>query len=45
MGLLDGVLGGQPRLAGGMSPINMALLGVLAYRTLKGKGRLADLLG
>ena len=30
---------------GGMSTINMALLGVLAYRTLKGKGRLADMLG
>ena len=42
MGLLDGVLGGG---RGGMSPITMALLGVLAYRTLKGKGRLADMLG
>ena len=30
---------------GGMSPITMALLGVLAYRTLHGKGRLADMLG
>src|SRR4051812_24884855 len=30
---------------GGMSTINMALLGVLAYRTLKGRGRLADMLG
>lgn len=30
---------------GGMSPITMALMGVLAYRTLKGKGRLADMLG
>jgi uncharacterized protein YidB (DUF937 family) len=29
---------------GGMSPITMALLGVLAYRTLHGKGRLADML-
>lgn len=42
MGLLDGILGGG---RGGMSPITMALLGVLAYRTLKGKGRLADMLG
>lgn len=30
---------------GGMSPITLALMGVLAYRTLKGKGRLADMLG
>jgi uncharacterized protein YidB (DUF937 family) len=30
---------------GGMSPITMALLGVLAYRALHGKGRLADMLG
>jgi uncharacterized protein YidB (DUF937 family) len=36
-------LGGSHR--GGMSPITMALLGVLAYRTLHGKGRLADMLG
>ena len=36
-------LGGSHR--GGMSPITMALLGVLAYRTLYGKGRLADMLG
>ncbi len=28
-----------------MSPAVLAVLGVLAYRTLKGKGRLADLLG
>lgn len=34
-------LGGR----GGMSPITLALLGVLAYRTLHGKGRLADMLG
>jgi uncharacterized protein YidB (DUF937 family) len=44
MGLLD-VLGGGTRRSGGMSPITMALLGVLAYRTMKGKGRLADMLG
>src|SRR3954453_11303333 len=29
----------------GMSPIMMGLMGLLAYRTLKGKGRLADMLG
>src|SRR5688572_14492625 len=45
MGLLDGVLGGGARRGGGMSPITMALLGVLAYRTMKGKGRLAEMLG
>jgi uncharacterized protein YidB (DUF937 family) len=44
MGLLDSVLGGS-RASGGMSPITMALLGVLAYRTFQGKGRLADMLG
>jgi uncharacterized protein YidB (DUF937 family) len=44
MGLLDTVLGGT-RTSGGMSPITMALLGVLAYRTFQGKGRLADMLG
>ena len=36
-------LGGNPR--GGMSPIMVGLMGLLAYRTLKGKGRLADMLG
>ena len=36
-------LGGNRR--GGMSPIMMGLMGLLAYRTLKGKGRLADMLG
>ncbi len=30
---------------GGMSPLTLALLGVLAYRTMHGKGRLADMLG
>jgi uncharacterized protein YidB (DUF937 family) len=44
MGLLDGLLTGGAR-RGGMSPITMALLGILAYRTMKGKGRLADMLG
>jgi uncharacterized protein YidB (DUF937 family) len=45
MGLLDGLLGGGARRGGGMSPITLALLGILAYRTMKGKGRLADMLG
>lgn len=43
MGLLDS-LGGNRR-GSGMSPIMVGLMGLLAYRTLKGKGRLADLLG
>jgi len=30
---------------GGMSPLMLALVGVLAYRTLHGKGRLAEMLG
>ncbi len=38
-------LGGIGGHRGGMSPITMALLGVLAYRTLHGKGRLANMLG
>ena len=43
MGLLDSVLGGgQSRQ--GMSPLTMLLLGILAYRTYQGKGRLADML-
>jgi uncharacterized protein YidB (DUF937 family) len=37
-------LGGN-RGRGGMSPIMLGLMGLLAYRTLKGKGRLADMLG
>lgn len=57
MGLLDGLLGaggggglfgmpsGSQRQSGGMSPMMLALLGVLAYRTFKGKGRLAEILG
>jgi uncharacterized protein YidB (DUF937 family) len=48
MGLLD-VLGGSGARrgggGGGMSPITMALLGLLAYRTYQGKGRLADMIG
>ena len=42
MGLLNSLGGGQ---RGGMSPVMMGLMGLLAYRTLKGKGRLADMLG
>jgi len=42
MGLLDSI-GGNRR--GGMSPVMVGLMGLLAYRTLKGKGRLADMLG
>lgn len=42
MGLLDGLLGGGR--GGGMSPITMALLGLLAYKTLKGKN-LSEMLG
>ncbi len=37
-------LGGN-RGRGGMSPIMLGLMGLLAYRTLKGKGKLADRLG
>src|SRR5688572_10647321 len=37
MGLLDGLLGGGARRGGGMSPMTMALLGLLAYKTMKGK--------
>jgi uncharacterized protein YidB (DUF937 family) len=47
MGLLDSVLGGGygPRQSSGMSPLTMGLLGLLAYRTFQGKGRLAEMLG
>jgi uncharacterized protein YidB (DUF937 family) len=47
MSLLGNILGGgaTSRARGGMSPITMALLGLLAYRTFQGKGRLADMLG
>ena len=44
MGMFD-VLGGGNRRGSGMSPIALAVLGALAYRTIKGKGRLADILG
>jgi uncharacterized protein YidB (DUF937 family) len=44
MNLLS-TLGGSGRGRGGVSPALMAVLGVLAYRSLKGKGRLADMFG
>ena len=44
MGLLDGILGGGMRRSGGMSPIMMALMGLLAYKTMKGKN-LSDMVG
>ena len=37
-------LGGSQRGRGTVSPTVLAVLGLLAYRTLKGKGRLAELL-
>jgi uncharacterized protein YidB (DUF937 family) len=43
MSLLD-MLGGQRR-GGGMSPITMGLIGLLAYKALKGKGGLGGMLG
>ena len=46
MGLLDALGGSSVGNRGfGMSPVTMALAGLLAYRTMKGKGRLADMLG
>jgi uncharacterized protein YidB (DUF937 family) len=45
MGLLDNILGGsEQRAGGGMSPITLALMGLLAYRTYQGKGKLAEML-
>ncbi|MGH8177614.1 MAG: YidB family protein [Steroidobacter sp.] len=43
MGLLNSLGGG--RRVGGMSPVQMGVLGLLAYRALKGKGGLAGMLG
>ena len=45
MGLFDQVFGSAPGNQRGMSPITLGLLGLLAYRTYEGKGRLAELLG
>src|ERR1043165_7343202 len=44
MGLLD-ILGGGGTSRSSMSPLMLGLMGVLAYRTLKGQGRLAKILG
>jgi uncharacterized protein YidB (DUF937 family) len=44
MGLLDGLLGGGMRRGGGMSPLTMALLGLLAHKALRGKN-LSDMFG
>jgi uncharacterized protein YidB (DUF937 family) len=43
MGLFD--LQGGGRRVGGMSPIQMGVLGLLAYKALKGKGGLAGIFG
>jgi uncharacterized protein YidB (DUF937 family) len=43
MGLFD--LRGGGRHVGGMSPIQMGVLGLLAYKALKGKGGLAGIFG
>jgi uncharacterized protein YidB (DUF937 family) len=45
MGLLDNIFGGGQQQSRGGSPLTMALLALLAYRTYQGKGRLADMLG
>lgn len=43
MGMFDSRSGG--RRVGGMSPIQMGVLGLLAYKAFKGKGGLANILG
>jgi uncharacterized protein YidB (DUF937 family) len=43
MGMFD--LRGGGRRVGGMSPIQMGVLGLLAYKALKGKGGLAGMFG
>jgi uncharacterized protein YidB (DUF937 family) len=45
MGLLDVFGAGAANRSVGISPLTLALGGLLAYRTLHGKGRLADMLG
>lgn len=45
MGLLDTLTGDGSKERGGMSPLTLGLLALLAYRTYQGKGRLADMLG
>jgi uncharacterized protein YidB (DUF937 family) len=44
MGLFD-LHGGGGRHVGGMSPIQMGVLGLLAYKAVKGKGGLAGIFG
>lgn len=44
MGLLDNIFGSERQGVGGMSPITLALMGLLAYRTYQGKGKLAEML-
>lgn len=44
MGILDGLLGGDRRGGSGMSPMTMAILGLLAYQAFKGKN-LSDMFG
>ena len=44
MGLLDQILTGRARMGqGGLSPLTMLLLGVLAYRAYKGRGGMGGL--
>lgn len=45
MGLLDVFGGGVANRSVGMPPLTLALAGLLAYRTLHRKGRLAEMLG
>jgi uncharacterized protein YidB (DUF937 family) len=45
MGLLDMLAGGRTQQRGGISPLTLGLLALLAYRTYQGKGRLAEMLG
>lgn len=48
MGFLDELFGNkdaQQGSGGGMSPITLGLLALLAYRTFQGKGRLGEMLG
>ena len=45
MGLLDAFGGSTGSRGFGISPLTLALVGLVGYHTLKGKGRLADMLG
>lgn len=44
MGLLDSVLGAK-RQGAGMSPMTMAVVGLLAYKAIKDRGGLSNILG